>query len=130
MSDNPRRAKRNYEWDPERKLFIQQGIASDGDADPEDFSSLSSCSIEQLALLPDWLVPLSRRREHNEYKAQREREARIKLQETWMLGSQKNKAISESSRLGNSMGDVQYGPRGGRYTLEITRDGRLYRRYF
>ena len=25
---------------------------------------------------------------------------------------------------------VQYGPRGGRYTEEITRDGRRYRRYF
>ena len=25
---------------------------------------------------------------------------------------------------------VQYGPRGGRYTEETTRDGRRYRRYF
>lgn len=111
-------------------MFIQQGIASAGEADSEDLGSLLSCSIEQLALLPDWLVPLSRRHESNGYKAQREREARIKLQEAWMLSTQKQKAISESSRLGNSMREVQYGLRGGRYTLEITRDGRLYRRYF
>ena len=130
MSDNPCRAKRNYEWHPERKLFIQQDIADDGDAYPENLSSLSSCSIEQLALLPDWLVPLSRRHELNGYKAKREREARTKLQTDWMQRSHKHMTIAESGRSNNRMRDVQYGPRGGRYTEEITREGRLYRRYF
>lgn len=130
MSDNPCTAKRNYEWDPERKVFIQQDIAGDGDAAPEDLSSLSNCSIEQLARLPDWLVPLSRRHELNGYKAQCEREARAKLQADWMLRSQKNMTITESGRSNISMQDVQNGPRDGRYTLEITRDGRLYRCYF
>jgi hypothetical protein len=130
MSDNPRRARPNYEWDPERKLFIQQDITGDVDADSEDGSSLSGFSIDQLALLPDWLVPFSRRHELNRHKAQREREARTKLRVDWILRSENHKSTTESDKLHNGMRDVRYGPRGGRYTEEITRDGRLYRRYF
>lgn len=130
MPNNPRRSKHVYEWDPERKLFVKKVNASEVDADPKDSGGLLSCSIEELALLPYWLVPLSRRDELYQFKGHREREARTKLQEVWMLRSQQYKTITESGRLDDGMRDVQHGPRGGRYTLEISRDGRPYRRYF
>jgi hypothetical protein len=126
MSNNVRGVKRNYEWDPERKLFIPYDTAVDEDEDgDENASSLMKCSLEQLALIPDWLIPLTRRDELHRYKACRQREARARLQDYM-----NSKIRSQPSGVLNRKPEVRYGPRGGRYTDDITRDGRPYRRYF
>lgn len=110
-------------------MFIpQETIAKDDGS--EDLGGLSTCTVEQLTTLPEWLVPLSRRNELDRYKAGRASEARANLQAQWMARSLEHENNTKPGDYPNSTPKVEYGPRGGRYTDEITRDGRPYRRYF
>jgi hypothetical protein len=73
MTDNSHRLKRNYEWDSEQKMFVAHDNLDD--IEVADTSDLSKCSVDRLAMLPDYLVPLARRDELEIYKALRDREA-------------------------------------------------------
>ena len=103
------------------------------DIEVADTSDLSKCSVDQLAMLPDCLVPLSRRDELEIYKALRDRAARAKLQadmDSKDLRGQIPTINPDPNTVLNRNPEVRYEPRGGRYTINTTRDGRPYRRYF
>ena len=130
MPEDSHSMKRNYEWDPEQNMFVPQNIPDQDDAG--DASDLSTSSIERLAMLPEWLVPLDRKNELVRYKTSRDREARAKLQEDMKskdIRGQKLTISTESSGVLNRKPEVLYGPRGGRYTIDTTRSGRPYKRY-
>ena len=131
MPKNSHRLKRNYEWDPEQNMFVPHD--SHDDAEATDASDLLACSLDRLAMLPEYLVPLSRREELAKYKALRDKEARAKLQadmDSKDLRGHKIAINPDSNGVLNRKPEVRYGPRGGRYTVDTTRDGRPYRRYF
>jgi hypothetical protein len=131
MSEDSHRVKRHYEWDPDRNLFVPHDILDN--EEPSDAGDLFKCSLDRLALLPEWLVPLSRRDELERYKAFRDREARTKLDDDMKskdLRGHKPTVSPDSDGVLNRKPEVRYGPRGGRYTVDTTRDGRSYRRYF
>jgi hypothetical protein len=131
MADNSHRLKRNYEWDPEQKMFVAHDNLDD--IEVADTSDLSKCSVDRLAMLPDYLVPLARRDELEIYKALQDREARAKLKadmDSKDLRGQSPTINPDPNTMLNRKPEVRYGPRGGRYTVDTTRDGRPYRRYF
>lgn len=103
------------------------------DIEVADTSDLSKCSVDRLATLPDYLVPLARRGELEIYKALRDREARAKLKadmDSKDLRGQSPTINPDPNTVLNRKPEVRYGPRGGRYTVDTTCDGRPYRRYF
>jgi hypothetical protein len=131
MSEDSHRVKRHYEWDPEQNMFVPQDVLDN--EEPSDTRDLTKCSLDRLAILPEWLVPLSRRAELERYKAFRNREARTKLEDDMKskdLRGHKSTMSPDSDGVLNRKPEVRYGPRGGRYTVVITRDERSYRRYF
>lgn len=131
MTEDSHCPKRNYEWDPEQKMFTLHDNFDD--LEVADKSDLSKCSVDRLAMLPEYLVPLARRDELETYKALREAETRAKLQADMNskdLRSQRVNINPDSNAVLNRKPEVRYGPRGGRYTVDSTRDGRPYRRYF
>jgi hypothetical protein len=101
---------------------------------------LNSLSLEELAGLPDWMVPPSRKAELAEYKARKRRGAVPKTPEEEQQEAEaaRRKAGlqadgSKPNWIGRAAGGspvTKEGPRGGRYTEGVTRDGRPYRRYF
>ena len=131
MSEAVHRVKCNYEWDPERNMFVPHDIPDDDET--VDAGDLSKCSIDRLAILPEWLVPLSRRDELEKYKANRDMEARSKLEEDMRskdLRGNKFRLSPDSEGALNRKPEVRYGPHGGRYTVDTSSTGRQYRRYF
>ena len=131
MSEASHRVKCNYELDPERNMFVPHDIP-DGDEEV-DTGDLSKCSIDRLAILPEWLVPLSRKDELERYKANRDVEARSKLEDDMRskdLRRNKLRLSPDSDGALSSKLEVRYGPRGGRYTVDTSSNGRPYRRYF
>jgi hypothetical protein len=160
MPEDSHRVKRNYEWDPEQNMFVSLDIPDDDKTDPAlDASDLSKCTLDQLAMLPEWLIPLARRDELKRYKAFREREARAKLQDDTKSNARRRKEAIEALRL--EYGDVTFydpttviaggkkhqipegtvfvsapsewkvGPRGGIHKQWYSpRSGRSYREYY
>jgi hypothetical protein len=131
MLEDSRQIKLKYEWDPEQNIFVP--LVNHDDFEAKDTSDLARCSVDRLATLPEYLVPLARRDELNRYKALRDRKARAKLQadmDSKDLRGHKLAISPDSNAVVNRKPEVRYGPRGGRYTIDITRDGRPYRRYF
>jgi hypothetical protein len=131
MPEDAHHLKRNYGWDPEQNIFVP--LNNHDDVEAEDASELSKCSLDRLAMLPEYLVPLARRDELKRYKALRDRESRARLQadmDSKDLRGQRLTINPDSNAVMNRKPEVRYGPRGGRYTIDTTRDGRPYRRYF
>jgi hypothetical protein len=131
MPEDSHRVKRNYEWNPEQNMFVPHDTPEDDQT--VDASDLSKCSLDRLAMLPEWLVPLSRRDELERFKFLRDREARARLQDDIKskdLREHKLTVSPDSDGALNRKPEVRYGPRGGRYTVDTTSDGRPYRRYF
>jgi hypothetical protein len=109
-------------------------------------ADLNELGLEELSRLPDWMVPPSRRTELDEYKKAIRRAQVQQADETAPLSEVKIKpgdrvedprgwwsprggiGIGGSSSPGPSQ--PKTGPRGGRYTEAVTKDGRPYRRYF
>ena len=106
-------------------------------------ADLQQLPVEELAGLPDWLVPPSRKGEVSAFLAKKRREAQ------GLLTSKKETEpqIKPGDRMEDPRGyweprnkgtgisqpsppQVRQGPRGGRYTEDRTKDGRPYRRYF
>lgn len=131
MSEASHRVKCNYEWNTERNMFVPHDNPDDDET--VDTGDLSKCSIDRLAILPEWLVPLSRRDELERYKVNRDMEARSKLEDDMSskdLRGNKLRLSPDSDGALNSKPEARYGPRGGRYTVHTSSNGRPYRRYF
>ena len=89
--------------------------------------SISLMTTEELAELQEWLIPPSKKEEVERFKARRRRKAEIEFDEQF------SPPEPEPERLFFPMSsepEVKHGPRGGRYTEDVTKDGRPYRRYF
>ena len=102
---------------------------------------LNKAPLEELAQLPDWMVPPSRKSELDAYKARKRRgvtgeksaEQKGKEAEEARKRAGLNADGSKPSWIGvpeRSSPQIKNGPRGGRYTDDVTKDGRPYRRYF
>jgi len=106
-------------------------------------ADLNQLPVEELAGLPDWLIPPSRKAEVSAFVARRRREAQGSLPSEKETEPQ----IKPGDRMEDPRGyweprnkgtgtsqpappQVRQGPRGGRYTEDRTKDGRPYRRYF
>lgn len=88
-------------------------------------NEITKFRVDELADLPEWLVPPSRKEEVELFKARRMRKARIEAgQNDGVVSGGKTRTYKPLSP------QIQTGPRGGRYTEARTRDGRPYRRYF
>jgi hypothetical protein len=131
MPEDSHRLQCYYEWDSEQNMFVPHD--NHDDVEVTDVSDLLTCSIDRLAMLPEYLVPFARRDELTKYKALRDREARAKLQADMDSKDMRGHKLTinpDSNEALNRKPEVRYGPRGGRYTVDTTRDGRPYRRYF
>ena len=113
-----------------------------------DSPDLSKASLEELARLHDWMVPPSRKEELAEYRRSLRRAEVKKADQAAkaLLGKDRyfdprgfvpQKGSRPHTSGGGAApgstsgsGAVRYGPRGGRYTEEVTKSGRRYRRYF
>lgn len=103
---------------------------------------LNSLPLDELAFLPEWMVPASRKSELIKYKARKKRgldkektyEEQQEEIKTARLnaGLKKDGSKRQSWEIPNQSETpaTKYGPKGGRYTESITREGRQYRRYF
>jgi len=112
-------------------------------------ADLQQLPVEELAGLPDWLVPPSRKGEVSAFLAKKRREAQglltseketepqikpgDRIEDPRGYWEPRNKGTGTPA--GCSAGvpgppQVRQGPRGGRYTEDRTKDGRPYRRYF
>ena len=103
-------------------------------------NEIASMTLEELASLPYWLVPLDRKEEVEGFKARQRRGVSAKP-----LATEEAEAVDARLRAGlkedgsqpewigrsNPASPAQRtGPRGGRYTEARTKEGRPYRRYF
>jgi hypothetical protein len=104
---------------------------------------LYSLPIEDLATLPDWMIPPDRKSEVELFNARKRREALDYLgPENPIKPQTKPGERMEDPRgyweprnkggggTGTVLPQEKRGPRGGRYTEGRTKDGRPYRRYF
>ena len=91
--------------------------------------SISLMTTEELAELPDWLIPPSKKEEVERFKTRAKRQAAIEFDEK-NFPSQPEPERPRPRPSKPTEPQVKYGPRGGRYTEDKTRDGRPYRRYF
>lgn len=103
---------------------------------------LSSLSIDELAFLPEWMVPISRKSELMKYKARKRRrlneektpeEQQKELEDARIragLNGDGSKRQSWEFPNQSKAPETKYGPQGGRYTESITKEGRPYRRYY
>ena len=89
--------------------------------------SISLMTTEELAELPEWLIPPSKKEEVERFKTRAKRQAEIEFDEK-NFPSQPEPERPRPSK--PTEPQVKYGPRGGRYTEDKTKDGRPYRRYF
>lgn len=106
-------------------------------------ADLNQLPIEELAGLPDWLIPPSRKAEVEAHNARKRREALgdlgrdnpaepqtkpgERMEDPRGYWEIRNKGTGGT---GTVSPQVKLGPRGGRYTEDQTKDGRPYRRYF
>lgn len=116
-------------------------------------ADLNRLPVEELAGMPDWLIPPSRKAEVEVFQARKARMRRESLGDIeganqpepktkpgermedprgyWEIRNKGSGGTGTSMpRTGTSIPEVKRGPRGGRYTEDQTKDGRPYRRYF
>lgn len=100
-------------------------------------SDLKQLPVEELAGMPGWLIPLSRKAEVDAFLARKRRGVTKKTAEEEELEAE---AARQRAKLpcdgqmpnwvSGASPATKNGPRGGRYTEDVTKDGRPYRRYF
>ena len=103
-------------------------------------SDLSQLPLEQLAALPEWMVPPGRKSELEAYLAKKRRgddspdrspeEQQREVEEARVRAGLNRDGTPREQPRGSPGPMTKRGPRGGRYTEARTRDGRPYRRYF
>ena len=89
--------------------------------------SILLMTTEELAELPEWLIPPSKKEEVERFKTRARRQAEIESDEKNFPSKPELERPRPSKP---TEPQVKYGPRGGRYTEDKTKDGRPYRRYF
>jgi len=100
-------------------------------------ADLNQLSVEELAAMPDWLIPPSRKAEVEAFKARKRRAAAQRTpeeEEQEIVAARLRAGLeadgSRTKRFGSALPESKTGPRGGQYTEDRTKDGRPYRRYF
>ena len=89
--------------------------------------SISLMTTEELAEVPEWLIPPSKKEEVERFKTRARRQAEIEFDEKYFPSKPEPERPRPSKP---TEPQVKYGPRGGRYTEDKTKEGRPYRRYF
>lgn len=126
-----------FYFDEGTRMFIRRGEKPPETAEPANRQKkpeernplpeqINSMRVEELASLPYWLVPPSRKEEVELFKARQKRKA--------LLETGHNDGVVSGGKTRTPQADptpqMRTGPRGGRYTEAKTREGRPYRRYF
>ena len=125
--EEPQMADRHAE--PVEEEAKAEPVKEEAKAERPQPGSISLMTTEELAELPVWLIPPSKKEEVERFKTRAKRQAAIEFDEK----NFPSQPEPERPRPRPSMPtepQVKYGPRGGRYTEDKTRDGRPYRRYF
>ena len=100
-------------------------------------ADLNQLPVEELAAMPDWLIPPSRKAEVEVFKARKRRgvtEKSVEEEQQEIKDARRRAGLeadgSRTQRFGAAAPQPKTGPRGGRYTEDRTKDGRPYRRYY
>ena len=123
--EEPPRADRQAE--PVEEEVKAEPVKEEAKAERPQPGSISLMTTEELAELPEWLIPPSKKEEVERFKARTRRQAEIEFDEKYFPSQPELERPRPSKP---TEPQVKYGPRGGRYTEDKTKDGRPYRRYF
>ena len=125
--DKPPRADRHAE--PVEEEANAEPVKEEAKAERPQPGSISLMTTEELAELPEWLIPPSKKEEVERFKTRAKRQAEIEFDEK-NFPSQPEPERPRPRPSKPTEPQVKYGPRGGRYTEDKTKEGRPYRRYF
>ena len=130
-----------FYFDEASRMFIRRGDKPPGADTPAETVKkdakarrpkpelISLMTTEELAELPEWLIPPSKKEEVERFKTRARRRVEIEFDEQFSPPEpppERPRLLSPKP----TEPQVKYGPRGGRYTEDKPRDGRPYRRYF
>ena len=123
--DKPPRADRHAE--PVEEEANAEPVKEEAKAERPQPGSISLMTTEELAELPECLIPPSKKEEVERFKTRAKRHAEIEFDEK-NFPSQPEPERPRPRPSKSTEPQVKYGPRGGRYTEDKTKEGRPYRR--